>query len=97
MESRCLLIFLFRYVIAAGLENGRIQLLSSVDMQQLDQWGLWHSLDERYKRERERERESWYMAFWVFTFLLFYFLDFVITALFVLFHGVNPRVTICYN
>ncbi|GAA5816810.1 hypothetical protein MFLAVUS_010344 [Mucor flavus] len=36
-----------KYVIAAGLENGRIQLLSSVDMQQLDQWGLWHSLDER--------------------------------------------------
>lgn len=44
-----------RYVIAAGLENGRIQLLSSVDMQQLDQWGLWHSLDERYKQE------SWYI------------------------------------
>lgn len=36
-----------RYIIAVGLENGRIQLLSSVDMQQLGQWELWHSLDER--------------------------------------------------
>ncbi|KAG2212240.1 hypothetical protein INT47_001599 [Mucor saturninus] len=36
-----------KYVISAGLENGRIQLLSSIDMQQVDQWGLWHNLDER--------------------------------------------------
>lgn len=73
MESRCLLIFLFRYVIAAGLENGRIQLLSSVDMQQLDQWGLWHSLDERYKRERERERELVYGILGIYFFIILLF------------------------
>ncbi|KAI8645941.1 quinon protein alcohol dehydrogenase-like superfamily [Parasitella parasitica] len=36
-----------KYIIAAGLENGRIQLLSSADLQQVDQWELWHNLDER--------------------------------------------------
>ncbi|CAO3634423.1 unnamed protein product [Mucor hiemalis] len=36
-----------KYILAVGLENGRIQLLSSADMQQLNQWELWHAVDER--------------------------------------------------
>ncbi|CEP19370.1 hypothetical protein [Parasitella parasitica] len=36
-----------KYIIAAGLENGRIQLLSSVDLEQVGQWEVWHTLDER--------------------------------------------------
>jgi hypothetical protein len=35
--------FFYRYVLAVGLENGRIQLLRGIDMQ----WELWHELDER--------------------------------------------------
>jgi elongator complex protein 2 len=33
-------------VIAIGLENGRIQLLASVDGQ-ANQWTEWHHVDER--------------------------------------------------
>lgn len=36
-----------RYIIAVGLENGRIQLLSSVDLQQVSQWELWHQFNQR--------------------------------------------------
>lgn len=35
------------YVIAVGLENGRIQLLASADLEQVNQWSLWHNVDER--------------------------------------------------
>ncbi|KAI8992458.1 WD40-repeat-containing domain protein [Pilobolus umbonatus] len=35
-----------RYVFAVGLENGRIQLIQSKDMK-VDQWELWHTIDER--------------------------------------------------
>ncbi|KAG0761852.1 hypothetical protein G6F57_007587 [Rhizopus arrhizus] len=36
-----------KYVIAIGLENGRILLYSSESTQQLDKWELWHQFDER--------------------------------------------------
>ncbi|KAK4519809.1 uncharacterized protein ATC70_010051 [Mucor velutinosus] len=36
-----------KYIIAVGLENGRIQLLSSVDLQQINQWEMWHQFDQR--------------------------------------------------
>ncbi|KAI9473864.1 MAG: WD40-repeat-containing domain protein [Benjaminiella poitrasii] len=36
-----------KYILAIGLENGRIQLLSSANMQELNKWELWHNLEER--------------------------------------------------
>lgn len=38
--------FVYRYVIAVGLENGNIQLLTA-NFDNLNQWELWHNVDER--------------------------------------------------